>query len=124
MPRKVLFVDDDQGIREVISIILEESGYQIITIDQDKDIEETILRECPEVILLDIWISGHDGRTILKRIKSNPKTAHLPVIMISAKNDGEVVAKEAGADDFIAKPFEMEELLSKIEKYLPELATA
>jgi DNA-binding response OmpR family regulator len=119
MKRKIVLIDDDQGIREVISIILEENNFDVVTIDQDKNIERILAKEKPELILLDIWIAGKDGRNILKRLKSNPDFAAIPVIMISAKNDGSVLAKEAGAEDFVTKPFEIDDLLTKIQHFLP-----
>jgi len=72
--------------------------------------------ELPDLLLLDIWMSGEDGRDICKKLKHTDATKNIPVIMISASRDIKESALESGADDFLAKPFEMNELLEKIEK--------
>lgn len=116
MKKKVIVVDDDQGILEVIKIILEEENYEVVTIDEGKTIVKRITEEKPDVVLLDIWMSGQDGGEIAKQLKSNDETKNIPIIMVSAKNDTEKVAQDAGADDFITKPFDMDVLLEKVKK--------
>jgi CheY-like chemotaxis protein len=71
----------------------------------------------PDLVLLDIWMSGTDGRDICRQIKADPKLKKTPVIMISASKDVISSSKEAGADGFIAKPFEMDHLLSTVAKF-------
>lgn len=116
MKKTIIVVDDDQGILEVIKIILEEEDYRVITIDEGKTIVSKITEEQPAAVLLDIWMSGQDGGVIAKQLKTSEKTRHIPIIMISAKNDTEKVAHEAGADDFITKPFDMDILLEKVKR--------
>lgn len=116
MKTKVMVVDDDQGILEVIKIILEEEDYEVITIDDGTVVIDKVKEETPAVILLDIWMSGQDGGEITKQLKSSEHTREIPVIMISAKNDTEKVAMESGADDYITKPFDMDILLEKVKR--------
>lgn len=116
MKKKIIVVDDDLGILEVIKIILEEEDYKVITIDDGKMILKKIEDEMPDVVLLDIWMSGQDGGEIAKHLKAKEKTKSIPIIMVSAKNDTEKVARESGADDFITKPFDMDVLLEKVKK--------
>ncbi len=69
-------------------------------------------------MLLDIWLGGSDGGKIAKTVKSNKQTKHIPVIMISANNETEKITKEAGADDYLLKPFNIDDLLHIVRKHL------
>lgn len=114
-PTKVLIADDDQGILDSLGMLLEFEGYDVkTTLDGDTLLE--LGTELPDLILLDIWMSGVDGRDICRHLKQNQLTAKVPVVLISASHDIEGSALEAGADDFVAKPFEMDALISKIER--------
>ncbi len=74
-------------------------------------------KEYPDALLLDVWMSGQDGREICKFLKNRSNTKHIPIIMISASKDVAASVKAAGADDFLTKPFEMDELIKKVKKY-------
>lgn len=115
--KRIMVADDDPSIVDAISMMLEFEGYEPIP-TVDGTIVKEMQDELPDLLLLDIWMSGEDGKDICKRLKKQESTKHIPVIMISASRDVEKSAKESGADDFIAKPFEMEVLLSKVKKYL------
>lgn len=115
--KTILVADDDAAIVDAIALILEDAGYQVQTTLNGEEVTG-LLNNYPNLILLDIWMSGQDGRTICRHLKLQPKTKHIPIIMISANKDTSQIAKESGADDFITKPFEMEELLSKVAKYI------
>src|SRR5215204_6006454 len=115
--KKILVSDDDPGILDALKIMLEESGYAVET-TLDGSTFEKLQKETPDLLLLDIWMSGVNGRDICKKLKEKSATRDIPIIMISANRDTEIIAKEAGADDFIEKPFQMEELLSKIKKHI------
>lgn len=113
--KKVLVADDDPAILDVMRMMLEFEGYDVTTTPDGS----SILRMeggFPDLLLLDIWMSGTDGRELCRKLKLNEKTKKIPVVLVSASKDIEHSAREAGADDFIAKPFEMNELLQKIEK--------
>jgi DNA-binding response OmpR family regulator len=71
----------------------------------------------PDLIFLDIWMSGMDGKIICKELKSNPATSDIPVVLFSANRDTREISKECGADDYILKPFEVKELLALAHKY-------
>jgi CheY-like chemotaxis protein len=115
--KKILVADDDPAICEGISMILEDAGYEVTTTTDGRTVTEA-KENLPDVILLDIWMSGMDGAQICKYIKHHKKTKHIPIIMISANKDTEQIAKKAGADDFIAKPFQMEDLIAKVGQYI------
>jgi DNA-binding response OmpR family regulator len=116
-PKRIMIADDDPGIVDAIEMLLEFEGYEVSsTVDGATVLD---MREgLPDLLLLDIWMSGDDGRDICRKLKSIPSTQNIPVIMISASRDIEQSAREAGADDFIAKPFEMNALLQKVESLL------
>lgn len=113
----ILVADDDPAIVESVTFILEEFGYQVESTVNGATIYK-MEKVYPDLLLLDIWMSGQDGREICKYLKKKELTKNIPVIMISASRDIEQSAKESGADDFIAKPFEMEALVAKVEKYI------
>lgn len=115
--RKILVADDDPAILDALQLILEMNDYQVVTSCEGQTI--TIAhQELPDLLLLDIWMSGEDGREVAKALKSHAHTHTIPIILVSASQDIERSARESGAEDFIPKPFEMGELLNKVEKYL------
>lgn len=115
--KKILVADDDPAIVDAIQLMLELHDYEVSTTVDGETIYK-MEKEYPDLLLLDIWMSGQDGREICKYLKNNPLTKHIPIIMVSASRDIMQSAKDAGADDFIAKPFEMNDLLEKVEKYI------
>lgn len=110
---KVLVADDDPAIVDAVRMTLEDEGYRVET-TVDGTTEQRVRSDRPDLILLDIWMSGVDGRDICRRLKADPATGGIPVIMISANRDTETLARQCGADDFIAKPFDIDTLLDKI----------
>lgn len=114
MPKRILIADDDPGIVDAIEMMLNFHGYDVTSTYDGNDV--LTLKQLPDVLLLDIWMSGCDGREICKELKANENTRHLPVLMLSASKDIAQSAIQSGADDFLAKPFEMAELLYKLER--------
>jgi len=118
-PKRITVADDDPGILDAVGMMLEMEGYQVnATLNGN-----TILNfqnQLPDIYILDIWMSGADGRELCKKLKSEDKTKDIPVILISASNDLKRSAETAGADDFLAKPFEIDALLQKIERALAD----
>ena len=117
MNKTILVADDDAAIIHSVRMLLEDEGYTVVTTVGDKT-AQVVERHLPDLILLDIWMSGMDGRDICKQLKAHESTKHIPIIMISARQDTEEIAKESGADDFVEKPFDIFKLLKKIEQYL------
>ncbi len=116
---KVLIAEDDAAILDVMQMILEEAGYDVET-SLDGTLALNMNENLPDLLLLDIRMSGRDGRGICQYLKAQEQTRHIPIIMVSANKDVERIALEAGADDFISKPFEMAHLIAKVEQYLGE----
>ncbi|GER88135.1 hypothetical protein KDW_22970 [Dictyobacter vulcani] len=117
MGHHILVVDDDEGIIEVIQIVLEGEGYTVRTATNG-DCLQSLTNDLPDLILLDVLLSGDDGRDICKSLKSNPATRHIPVIMLSAHSDASKVAEAGGADGFLEKPFDVDALIDTVAKYL------
>ena len=116
--KKLLVVDDEQDILEFLKVILEDEGYIVVTTDKDDYLEGLNNDTPPDLILLDLLLSGKDGREIVKHLKMQENTKHIPIIMFSAHPGAQETTRQAGADDFVAKPFEIDLLLSKIKQHL------
>ena len=112
--KKVLIVDDDESILDAVSLLLMDEGYHVDTTPKGYEVHEKVASFKPEIILLDVLMSGSDGRIICKSLKESLKTKNIPVIMMSAHPMAHQSAIDAGADDFLAKPFETEDLLQKL----------
>ncbi len=117
-PRRILVVDDEQDILEFLQIILQEEGYEVTTSNKGEYLEQLHNGGLPHLILVDVLLSGKDGREIVKYLKSQEETKNIPVIMFSAHPSAEQTARLAGADDFVAKPFDIDLLLEKIVHFL------
>lgn len=119
MAKKVLVADDDAAIVDATRMMLEMDDYEVLTTqDGRKVLELNASSNLPDLVLLDIWMSGMDGKEICRHLKSQEATKHIPIIIVSASYDVQKAALQAGADDFLAKPFEMDDLLHKVGKWL------
>lgn len=116
-----MIADDDPGIVDAVGMMLEFEGYEV-TSTMDGSTVVDMMNDHPDLLLLDIWMSGEDGRDICKKLKHTMETKNIPVIMISASRDIQTSAIESGADDFLAKPFDMAELVNKIERLTADIA--
>lgn len=112
----VLIADDDQAIVDVLRILLEEEGYAVAVITGG-DVALETRRVQPDLVLLDIRMSGQDGREVCRALKQHAETTTIPVILVSANSDLPAMAEQAGADDHLAKPFEIDDLLDKVAAY-------
>ena len=117
MEKSVLIFDDDVDILSILTYLLEEKGYKINTRTSCANILNDIAETAPDIIMMDNWIPEAGGKVATKLIKSHPEYQSIPVIYFSANNDIERLAKEAVADTYLAKPFDLdqlEELLSNV----------
>ena len=117
----ICIIEDDEGIQDVLRIILSRAGYEVIIFSDGKAIMEDDFAS-PDLFLLDKQLPNIDGLTICGHLKADPHTAMIPVIMMSAYPNAGELSKDSGADDFIEKPFQMQDLLSTIKKYIPSEA--
>jgi len=120
MGKRVLVIDDDEDILEILNIVFQENGYDIIMSNTGEAAEHLKVIQ-PDLVLLDVRIVGSekDGPEICKEIKSQLETRHLPVMLVSAESDLSIIAEECGADAYLAKPFDIYELLAQVKEYLP-----
>ena len=115
---RILVVDDDADILSVIETLLTMKGFEVEVTAKGENTFLKIETFKPDLILLDVLISGHDGRAICRKLKSNDETRHIPVIMFSAHPGAAATIAEYGADDFIAKPFDAGKLVQKVNHHL------
>ncbi len=113
-------VEDDRGIRELMTYTLNASGIKAEGFKDGKELDEALKKEKPSLITLDIMLPGEDGISILKRLKNDERYRNIPIIMASAKGEeyDKVVGLDLGADDYLAKPFGMMEMVSRIKAVL------
>lgn len=116
---KVLVIDDDVDILEVIKMMLVKKGLLVDTLFAGDKVFDHIEEHKPDIILLDINLGTHDGRVICKKIKELSTTQHIPVIIFSANHNIKQSAMDNKADHFLAKPFDMQELLALVKSYCP-----
>jgi CheY-like chemotaxis protein len=117
MRKKILVAEDDPDIGDMLQLMLEERGYAV-EIQVDGRFVQEMQEPFPALLFLDIRLSGTDGRIICRQLKENPATHHIPIIILSAHKGMQDIARDAGADTFLAKPFEMEDLLALVTHYL------
>lgn len=119
MVKRILILDDDKDILEILTFILTDSGYETKSLNHGNSVFEEILAFEPDLLLMDIMLGDKDGRVICKSLKENILTSTLPIILISATHDLERSLHQPGApNDYLAKPFNIDVLLSKLEKNL------
>ncbi|ASE61554.1 response regulator [Chryseobacterium indologenes] len=120
--KRILIFDDDTAILEVVTIIFEENGYDVKISETSHDIIEKVAEYKPDVILMDNWIPKIGGVEATKLLKSNEEFRHIPVIYVTANNDIVALAAEAQADDYVSKPFNLDDLEEIVAKHMKEQA--
>lgn len=111
---KILIIDDDPDIRALMNILMKKQGYDVETASHRKEAMEKLEIFRPTVVLLDVLLSGSDGRELCREIKSSEQMKHIPVIMFSAHPGAAENISSYGADDFITKPINTGLLLDKV----------
>jgi adenylate cyclase len=118
-PARILVVDDTPTNVRLLEALLAPRGYEVTEATSGEEALSLLEKEHPDLVLLDILMPGVDGYEVCRRLRANPETAHLPVIMITASEiNQKVKALEAGADDFVVKPFDKAELLARVGSLL------
>ena len=114
MGKKVLVIDDDEDLLDAISMMLEDADYEVATSTKGEETYKKVASFKPDIIVLDVLMSGSDGRTICKNLKSDESTKQIPVLMISAHPSAKNSVIDVGADAFLAKPFNTRDMLSLV----------
>ncbi|HEY7057438.1 MAG TPA: response regulator [Ktedonobacterales bacterium] len=117
--KTIIVVDDEPDIEFALTLMLGDAGYHVEARSQaDELIQRLRTEKAPDLILLDMLLAGRDGREIVRDLKADPSTRSIPVLMISAHPRAAQEAADAGADGFLAKPFELETLVAKVAALL------
>ena len=120
VPRKILVIDDEPQLVDMVKMRLEANGFQVLSAKDGKEGLEKVRQEKPDLVLLDVMMPGMDGFEVFKRIKKDPKTMLIPVIMLTARGEVQSIfrAKDLRVTDYMIKPFEEQELLTLIRRYV------
>jgi len=113
MNKRVLIIENDQDIRQIVDYILQEQGFETLSIPEPEELSD-ILNFRADVILLDEFVNSQPGHRLCRKIKNIPKLAAIPVIILSTANDIELIVKECDANDYISKPFDIELMVDKV----------
>jgi len=110
----ILVIDDNEDILHMLKTMLELKRYKVSIRDNAEEIEKTIDVLKPDIIIMDMLLSGMDGRDVCRELKKNPSTSNIPLLMISAHPNAQSTCLEAGADYFLSKPFDMNDFFDKV----------
>lgn len=118
--KKILVVDDEKDIVELISFNLKRNGFDVLSAHNGHEALELAEQELPDLILLDLMMPGVDGTEVTRRLKADPRTAKIPLLMLTARSEETdvVVGLTLGADDYVTKPFSMKILLARLNTVL------
>lgn len=118
--KRILVVDDEEHIVELIKFNLEKNGYKVITADNGRDALAIAKEQQPDLVLLDLMLPGMDGLEVCKEIRKETSISNMPIIMITAKGEelDKILGLELGADDYITKPFSVRELVARSKAIL------
>ncbi len=120
--KKILILDDDLDILAVMQLLFKTKGFDVVALSRWEEVYDKVETFKPHLILLDVLLSGNDGRDICRDLKHKPSTRSIPIVMFSANPSAAENIHEYGADDFIHKPFEVIDLLNTINKHLQRSA--
>ena len=120
MPARILVVEDEPAIQELIALNLEQAGSRVVMADSAEQALERIREELPDLVLLDWMLPGQSGLALAKELRGNPRTRELPIIMVTARSEeaDRVAGLESWVDDYVTKPFSPSELKARIKAVL------
>lgn len=121
MAQKILVVEDELTNREVAEVILKNQGYEVLVAGNGQEAIDLAVRETPDLIVMDILMPILDGLSATRELKANPKTAQIPIVVVTAKasNSDRDAAEAAGCDGFLSKPYRNKSLVEVVRAYLP-----
>lgn len=124
--KQIFVVEDEKDLVELLTYNLEKDGYRVLSEMDGEAALKRIPEKMPDLVLLDLMLPKVDGLTVCKTLKSNPKTNHIPVVMLTAKGEesDKIVGLELGADDYVTKPFSVKELLARVRAVLRRFSKA
>jgi DNA-binding response OmpR family regulator len=116
MSYKIIVCDDEQEILDIVKLILEDEGFDVVAVSNSLDVESVLEQESPELLIIDLWMPALSGEQVITSLRANERLKKTPIIVLSASSDGRQIAFAAGADDFVAKPFDLDCLIATIKK--------
>jgi DNA-binding response OmpR family regulator len=116
MGKRVLILEDEADTLEFAELILTDEGFDVYAIDHYEPLEH-IMEFAPNLIILDVRLSNGYGHLLCKDLKANPSTAYIPVVLMSGSNNLEAIAQESNADNFLIKPFGVDDLINIVKPY-------
>lgn len=118
--KRILLVDDEMDLVETLRFSLELEGYEVLTAYNGEEALHLARSHQPDLILLDVMLPKMDGYKVCRLLKFDARYKHIPILMLTAKTQEKdrIIGQETGADEYITKPFEMEELMKKVREYL------
>ena len=119
----VLLLDDDRDICVMVEAILQYAGYKVYSSTIPTQLTQVLDKVSPRLLLMDMLLSGTDGRDICKKLKTATATSHIKIIMMSAHPDADKSCRDAGADDFVPKPFDMDFFIGRVKSQLAKAST-
>ncbi len=116
----ILVVDDEEDILELVTYNLDQEGYKVISVTSGEEALKQTRTRVPDLIILDLMLPGVDGLDVCRQLKNDSRTAHIPIVMLTAKGEESdiVIGLELGADDYITKPFSPKVLLARVKAVL------
>ncbi len=120
--RLILILDDDTDLCTMIKMMLEYKGYAAVEANNELDARNILAERQIDLVIMDMLLSGTDGTDVCRRLKNDQTLAQVPILMFSAHPNAKDACLKAGADDFIAKPFEMNDLLEKVGRFIAKEA--
>lgn len=118
--KRILVVDDDLDILDLVKMALGMSGYSVETVSRWENMEDTIHEFRPELVLMDVSLGTADGRELCRKLKASPETSNIAVVLFSANIEMQKSVGECRADSFLAKPFDLQRLVKTVREALPE----
>lgn len=118
MKRRILVIEDDDIVRDTVQLLLEYRGYEVLTSSNGQGICTIVKDFEPHLVLTDIYLGETDGRIICQELKNNPKTSHIPVVVMSGSSDIYNSISSFGANDIVSKPFDEQTLVSRLQRQL------
>ncbi len=120
---KVVIADDDTQIQSLLTRVLTAGGFQCVTASSGDEAMEAVQREKPGLLLLDITMPDHNGFEVCESLRKNPENSHMAIVMLTGRDKESDIVKalEAGADDYMGKPFSQTELLTKLKNLLEKV---
>jgi len=124
--KQIFVVEDEQDLVELLTYNLEKEGFRVLSCLRGDEALKKIPEKTPDLVLLDLMLPGADGITVCKTLKADPRTSRIPIVMLTAKGEesDKIVGLELGADDYIAKPFSVKELVARLKAVLRRFTKA